>query len=151
MTVAGTWYNELGSVMTLNINGSQLTGTYQTAVGNAKGIYSLVGGLDSLPSSGGQALGFVVAWVNQYGTSNSVTTWSGQYQLIAGIEQIGTQWLLTQETYPGANWASTLINHDLFSRTQPTEEQIAARIARGPAPHPDTIGIPADPDEPKQK
>jgi len=104
MTVAGTWYNELGSVMALNISASALSGSYQSAVGNANGVYALTGGLDTLPNSGGQALGFVVAWVNQYyGSSNSVTTWSGQYQVIGGIEQINTLWLLTCETQPVDN------------------------------------------------
>ena len=152
MTVAGNWYNELGSVMGLNISGSVISGTYQTAVGVATGIYALTGGLDTLPQSGGQAVGFVVAWVNEYGTSNSVTTWSGQYQVIAGVEQIHTLWLLTRETYPSDNWASTLIHNDLFTRTQATEEQIAQRLLRGPAPHPvPGPSIPNDPDSPENK
>lgn len=137
MTVAGNWYNELGSLMTLNVNASVLSGVYQTAVGNAQGIYALTGGVDTLPSSGGQALGFAVAWINQYGSSNSVTTWSGQYQIIAGIEQINMLWLLTQETYPQSNWASTLINNDTFTRNPPSEEALAQRLMRGPAPHPE--------------
>jgi hypothetical protein len=152
MTIAGTWYNELGSVMNLNVNGSVLSGSYQTAVGNAQGIYALTGGLDSLPFSGEQAAGFVVAWINQYGTSNSVTTWSGQYQVISGVEQIHTLWLLTGETYPQDNWASTLIHNDLFMRTQPSKEQIAEILLRGPAPHPiPGPSVPNGPDKPKKK
>ena len=137
MTLVGNWYNELGSLMVLSANGAELTGTYKTAVGNAQGIYPLNGGLDTLPSSGGQAVGFAVAWVNQYGSSNSVTTWSGQYQTINGVEQIVTQWLLTWEAGPQANWASTLIYHDLFMRTQPADDAVAQRLLRGPAPHPE--------------
>ena len=137
MAVAGTWYNELGSVMDLEVSGSTLSGTYQTAVGDAKWIYRLVGSIDTLPITGGQAIGFVVAWVNEYGTSNSVTAWSGQYQIIDGTEEILTQWLLTHETSPEDDWASTLINNDVFTRTPPTPEQIARRLKRGPSPHPE--------------
>ena len=136
MSIAGTWYNELGSVMNLEVNGSVLTGTYQTAVGDAEGIYNLTGGVDTSPLAGKQAVGFVVAWVNQYGSSNSATAWSGQYQTMEGIEEIQTQWLLTQETSPEDDWLSTLVNHDVFTRTAPTPEQVARRKKRGSAPHP---------------
>lgn len=95
MSISGTWYNELGSTMDIQANGSVVTGTYQTAVGDAQGLYDLYGATDTESNETSQAIGFVVAWVNQYGTANSVTGWSGQWQIIDGEETITTMWLLT--------------------------------------------------------
>lgn len=145
MSLEGTWYNELGSEMTLQITqttlcGSSQTvlcGTYQTKVGDASGIYNLVGAFDTDPSSNGQALGFVVAWVNQQnGSSNSVTCWSGQYQMIDGEEVLTAFWLLTAETPISSDWQATLIGKDVFTRNEPPQEQVARALKSGPASHP---------------
>ena len=136
MNLNGTWYNELGSSMTLTVNGNSITGTYQTAVGDASGAYDLVGRTDT-DNDASQAIGFVVVWQNQYGSSDSVTTWSGQYQIINGMGTIVTTWLLTQETDPDDDWASTLVNKDIFTRTAPQEEEIQRQVKRGVKPsHP---------------
>lgn len=136
MPLDGTWYNELGSVMTLEANGSSVTGTYQTAVGDAQGRYPLVGATEPSSRIGSQAVGFVVAWVNEYTNAHSVTAWSGQYQIVDGEEEIVTQWLLTQETPPRDDWASTYIGHDLYTRQPPSEDKVARRLRRGPSAHP---------------
>ena len=138
MSVAGNWYNELGSMMSLHVDGLSITGTYQTGVGDAEGIYQLTGSVDinGDPSGRGQAIGWVVVWVNLYGNSHSVTTWSGQYQIIDGVDEIETLWLLTSETPSSSDWASTLVNKDTFTRTAPSKEMIAkAKRKRMPA-HP---------------
>ena len=136
MNLNGTWYNELGSSMTLVVNGNSITGTYQTAVGDASGTYDLVGRTDT-DNDASQAVGFVVVWQNQSGSSDSVTTWSGQYQNINGIDTIVTTWLLTQETNPNDDWASTIINKDIFTKTAPIEEEIQRQLKRGvKASHP---------------
>ncbi len=138
MSVAGIWHNELGSQMTLEIEEGQfLKGMYQTAVGDGSGIYPLNGQLDTLPNTGGQAVGFIVAWVNAvYGSSHSVTTWSGQYQIIEGKEILTTLWLLTSETVSSQDWASTNVGQDIFTRETPPPETIARRRVTGPASHP---------------
>ncbi len=138
MSVTGTWYNELGSVMNLEVDGASITGTYQTAVGDAEGIYQLTGSVDTDgdPSANGQAVAWVVVWNNDYGNSHSVTAWSGQYQLIDGVEEIEALWLLTSETPAGYDWAATQVNKDTFTRTQPSEGVVArARKKRMPS-HP---------------
>lgn len=136
MNLNGKWYNELGSSMTLTVNGNSITGTYQTTVGDASGIYDLVGRTDT-DNDTSQAIGFVVVWQNQYGSSDSVTTWSGQYQIINGVDTIVTTWLLTQETDPDDDWASTMVNKDLFTRVAPIEEEIQQQIKKGVKPsHP---------------
>lgn len=136
MDLNGKWYNELGSCMTLTVNGNSVTGTYQTAVGDASGTYDLVGRTDT-DNDASQAVGFVVAWQNQYGSSDSVTSWSGQYQIIEGVDTIVTTWLLTQETDTNDDWASTLVNKDIFTKTSPNEEKVQELIKKGvKASHP---------------
>lgn len=137
MALEGTWFNELGSEMILEVNGIIVTGTYQTAVGDAQGIYELYGATDFEPvNPNNQAVGFVVAWDNQYGSSHSVTAWSGQWQMINGQETITTMWLLTSETDASQDWQSTLIGKDAFTRNQPPQEQIEMKARRSAWSHP---------------
>jgi Avidin family len=133
----GTWYNELGSEMILQVNGVVVTGTYQTAVGNAQGIYGLYGATDSEPAvPTNQAVGFVVVWENGYGSSNSVTAWSGQWQMYDGQEIITTMWLLTSETDPSQDWKSTLVGKDVFTRNPPPQNQIEKNVRQSAWSHP---------------
>ncbi len=139
MSASGTWYNELGSMMNLAVEGTSVTGTYHTSVGDADGIYQLVGSLDvdGDPSTKGQAIAWIVVWRNEaHGSSHSITAWSGQYQLIDGVEEIETLWLLTSEVQTNDDWASTQINKDFFTRVQPSQQAIVkAKKKRIPA-HP---------------
>jgi hypothetical protein len=126
----GTWYNELGSVMTIQTNGNTISGTYQTAVGDATGIYNLIGQTDT-DNDASQAVGWVVIWQNQYSSSDSLSAWSGQFQVINGIPTIVTTWLLTKETNPNDDWRSTLVGQDTFTTIQKSQEQIKESIKRG--------------------
>jgi hypothetical protein len=129
-------------MMTLGVDevsdgGSLVTGTYQSKVGDAEGIYTLYGITDEGTGDSTPNIGFTVSWVNpSYGNSNSVTAWSGQLQIIDNEEVMTTLWLLTQETNPTNNWASTRVGQDVFKRNPPTEAQVAARLSRGSLPHP---------------
>ena len=137
--LSGTWYNELGSKMVLKLDGGEIRGTYETAVGQAYGTYELVGRANTQPSQGGQAVGFSVAWQNEHVTSHSATSWSGQYQLGEdGEEQIYTLWLLAREVLPGDDWASVQVGQDVFRREPPSEEAIATKLRTTGAPHPPT-------------
>ena len=126
----GTWYNELGSVMTIKANGNTISGTYQTEVGDPHGIFNLIGLIDT-DNGSSQAVGWVVVWQNQHGNLDSVTTWSGQLQVINGIPTIVTTWLLTQETNLNEDWHSTFVGQDTFTTVQKTQEQIKDSIKRG--------------------
>jgi hypothetical protein len=130
MTLEGLWYNESGSTMEIiNLGDNGLIqGKYKSSVGDAKSWYSLTGFVDPLSSQGSQTIGFVVLWSNaQHGDSHAVTTWSGQYQIDKGEEVIHTTWLLTSATIVSADWQSTLVGQDSFSRTQPSEAEIVKR------------------------
>jgi hypothetical protein len=130
MNLNGTWYNELGSQMTLQTNGNIISGTYQTAVGDASGIFNLIGQI-VLDDDSSLVLGWVVVWQNQFGNSDSVTTWSGQLQSVNGTPTIVTTWLLTSETDPNDDWHSTLVGKDIFTTYQPSEEQVRTNLAKG--------------------
>lgn len=135
MPLDGTWYNELGSEMTLKVEKGLVTGTYRTAVGDAKGDYPLAGRAD-VTNDTTPNIGFVVSWENEYANAESVTSWSGQYQIRGEQEVITTFWLLTMETNPKLNWRSTLVGRDVFRRTKPSEDEINAKLSVGPVSHP---------------
>jgi len=138
MGAEGTWYNELGSRMQISVSGASLWGSYYTAVGRAIDTYVVAGRINPrpFPSPYGQALGWAVGWNNAYLNSHSTTTWSAEYQTIDGEEEIIALWLLTTETRPEDDWASTQVGKDVFTRAAPTEEQIAAHRHRLKASHP---------------
>lgn len=133
MNISGTWYNELGSKMVLQVMGKRISGTYHTKVGDASGDYELVGQMDT-DNDESTAIGWVVIWNNQYGSSDSVTAWSGQVQEFNGVESIVTTWLLTAETDEGDDWHSTLIGKDIFTRLEPSQEKVTANAMKGIKP-----------------
>jgi hypothetical protein len=135
MRLAGKWYNQLGSEMELNVQGGQITGTYKTKVGSAKGIYQLVGRTDT-DDDNVRNVGFVVSWENENGSSDSVTSWSGELQTINGNDVISTTWLLTLETVPEANWKSTLIGKDFFTRNAPSSDEVEQNFKFKAVSHP---------------
>lgn len=136
MYPGGVWYNELGSDMVLSVSGSSVWGSYYSAVGDAYRRYDLVGQIDPQPSPSGQALGWTVAWVNAYQNAHSATSWSGQYQVIGGNDEIVALWLLTSETAPQDDWASTQVGKDVFTRQAPDPDQLEANRRRVPPSHP---------------
>lgn len=117
MHISGTWYNELKSTMVLDaVLDGGFTGSYTTAVssdGCAKGSYRLVGRTD------GQAVAFVVCWVNDESNCEAVSAWSGQAQTIDGEEKIIALWLMTSETSPDKDWTSTRVGQDVFTKKKP--------------------------------
>jgi avidin family protein len=131
INLVGIWYNELGSSIVIDKQMDGIfTGLYESAVGAAKGFYKVVGKYDTdLDQS--FAIGWVVIWNNENGSSDAVTSWSGQIQVIEGKETIGTTWLLCQETAGDNNWRSTKIGKDVFTRLKPEPEEIIVSINKG--------------------
>jgi hypothetical protein len=120
----------------VEVEGEDVRGTYCTAVGGAKGPYALGGRRVSAPSRQGEAVGFVVAWTNDEWSSQSATTWSGQYQVVGGAEVLHTTWLLTRETDPAEDWQSSFVGQDVFTREGPSSEEALTLLRRGPRSHP---------------
>jgi avidin family protein len=138
MGLEGTWYNELGSTLFIeNVSGGMLGGIYETAAsagGCATGTFTVVGATDT--DSGGQTVGFSVAWKNGQSSCNSTTSWAGQYQTLGGSEHFSALWLLAMATSESDDWASTLVGEDVFTRQAPAEEHVTAALRRKRHPHP---------------
>ena len=135
MDLNGTWYNELGSKMELQENEKTITGKYITAVGGGQGEYDLVGRTDT-DYDKSKNVGFVVSWENEHGSCDSVTSWSGQMQIINGEEVITTTWLLTKESEPFSNWKDTLVDKDIFTRKKPSDTDIQEKMNYKRVSHP---------------
>lgn len=139
MSLAGKWYNELGSRMVLRVAKGAISGTYTSAVGpdGVKGVpFPLTGRLDTSvkpdKSQPPTAVGFVVIWT-RFG---SVTTWSGQFVEHGAV--ILTTWLLTETVGEGQGWQSTEVGQDVFTRTQPSPAEVESLLAKWSMsyPHP---------------
>jgi hypothetical protein len=110
--LSGTWKNELGSIMRLWTSSGQLTGVYESTVGEAKYTYPLVGAYNR--DNNTTTVAFVVAWVNGgFGDSNSATAWSGQ---LSEDGTIHTTWMLTKLTDLANLWQSTIVGTNVFVR-----------------------------------
>jgi Avidin family len=134
MSLSGEWINELGSRMKLEADeGGYLVGTYHTQVGNAEGVYALVGAYDKDGGHGSQSLAFCVSWKNDDLNSHSATAWAGQFQRDKDGDVIRTTWLLTRETDNPDDWESTNVGQDVYRRVLEGQRWASARAA---APHP---------------
>ena len=134
MSIAGDWFNELGSMVKFTLDPQdqrQISGTYHTNVGQAQQKnYPLVGRCDAagLPD---QVVSWAVVWdppdpapPSEPPRRPSITGWVGQYHVVLGIEFITTTWLLTRMTDAADDWESTMVSMDFFFRTQPTPQMI---------------------------
>ncbi|GAA4989862.1 avidin/streptavidin family protein [Kitasatospora paranensis] len=112
--LAGDWYNEFGSHLRLVADpAGRLTGTFTPGAGPG-GRRDLVGQFDVGTTAAGIALGWTVAWRDEYGGPASVTSWSGQW--LPGEQRIVAGWLFTTATDPDEAWKATVIGRDTFLR-----------------------------------
>ena len=88
------------------------SGIAKTIDGDVK-EYPFVGRYDT---TGMGVIGWTVNWENKQQNDHMVTTWSGQFQWDASINDwvIFTTWLLTRQTEPNDNWNSTTVGKDTF-------------------------------------
>jgi hypothetical protein len=134
MSIAGDWFNELGSMVTFILDPTdprQIGGKYHTNVGQAQQkTYPLVGRCDdaALPD---QVASWVVVWdppdpplPGQPPRKPSITAWVGQYHVVQEVEFITTTWLLARMTNAADDWESTMVSMDFFFRAQPTSQMI---------------------------
>jgi Avidin family len=138
MDLNGIWYNELNSVMYLEVNDKRVSGWYISAVGEATGPYDLIGFLDVTDET--PTVGWSVAWQNRQQQAHSVTTWCGQAQMIDGDQQIDTTWLLARSTRVAEDWESTMVSKDLFRRMKATQAQVRHAMQRRGVRQVRTIG-----------
>ncbi len=109
---SGSWVNELGSSMELDVNGTVVTGSYRTAVGEPDPgqPYPLSGVIND------DLIVFNVDWLQ----NGSISTWAGQLTMIDGQPVIETMWYLVRQVpdpkEPTELWADTLAGSDRFQR-----------------------------------
>ncbi|WAR26915.1 SAV-like protein [Mya arenaria] len=109
---AGTWRNELSSVMKFTCRDGQIEGQYCSSVGKASYNYPMAGRYLQAEKNT-TMLGWTVSWANkEQGNSESATSWTGLSY--GGQNTIHTQWLLTM--YSPVLWNSTLLNTDTFNK-----------------------------------
>jgi hypothetical protein len=134
MSIAGDWFNELGSMVTFIPDPQdprEIGGKYHTNVGQAQQkTYPLVGRCDNagLPD---QVVSWVVVWdppdpvpQGQPPRKPSITAWAGQYHVVLGVEFITTTWLLARVTDAADDWESTIVSMDFFFRIRPTAQML---------------------------
>jgi hypothetical protein len=106
--VAGTFKNERGSLLTLEVDGSALRGTFRSAVGNVPS--------ESRFAVSGVVNGDVVGFVVDFGRAGSVGAWSGQ---LRGDELV-LLWHLSRDVKDDEEkmglWSSVLTGSDVFVR-----------------------------------
>lgn len=148
MSIAGVWWNELNSKMTIKIDPADsraISGEYRTAVGHGKTRdYPLTGRCDDAKAKN-QTVGWVVVFdppdppdPGKPPRLPSLTVWSGQWHEVTDstgkvVEFITATWILTEQTDPAEEWDSTMVNKDIFFRTQPSAAQVAKAKAYGKA------------------
>ena len=110
------------------------TGVYCSAVGQAEKEYALCGRFDT----GGQTLGWVVSYNNQYMNAHSTCGWSGQIQIDPDIREpvIFTTWLLTTQSTPQNDWNSTNVGSDTFTKMPPGVDLAKRAKLRRQCSHP---------------
>lgn len=142
MDIIGDWYNELGSKMVIQPQGTDprvIIGTYHTAVGTAQQRdYVLAGACDAAGGES-QTVGWAVAFdppdpasPGEPPNSPSTCAWSGQLRSAGSgaeaMEYIVTSWYLTSAIKREDEWESTLAGRDYFFRTAPSTEMLGRAI-----------------------
>lgn len=109
--VSGIWKNQLGSKMTLTLQGKSIKGTYDSPVSSAGNpiVGQLVGWVN------GDLVSFTVNW-----PSAAITSWVGQIINDQGHDVIVTLWHLVTNIpdaqEPTGMWKSTFTGADRFHR-----------------------------------
>ncbi len=109
----GRWRNQMSSFMDLNVNGSTVTGTYNSASSAAGG--SVQGAVTGVTV--GDLIALTVLWTQ----SGSITSWTGQLtEDQDGTSRLRTLWHLVtnipNDQEAGKFWMSTWAGADDFVR-----------------------------------
>lgn len=114
--ISGKWENELGSVMTLTVNGNEVSGTYRTTVGDTAAINqdAPLKGTFQFP---------LISFIVDYKTTHAhcLTAWVGRFEDTGGRLTLKTMWLLgslfsgpEDNPVPKEVWETFNINSDVF-------------------------------------
>ncbi|MDB5691940.1 MAG: avidin family protein [Alphaproteobacteria bacterium] len=109
---SGRWRNQMASFMDLSVNGSNVTGTYNSAASATGG--SVQGAVIGVTV--GDLIALTVLWTQ----SGSITSWTGQLIDDSSAPKLRTLWHLVtnvpDDQEPGEFWMSTWAGADEFVR-----------------------------------
>ena len=131
--ITGTWHNQHGSEMALEVDaGGRITGSFRSGVG-------FPAPEETFPITG-FAAGDLVAFTVHFGGYESLTAWTGHYQIErGGVERIETLWHMTVHVPRGlersSRWKATWSGTDVFlRRPRPAGAEEAGRHPSHPTP-----------------
>jgi hypothetical protein len=113
----GDWVNQLKSTLSItSIDAStgRIEGTYTSPSGTGGESHTLIGWVNSAPSSTGKDNVPVVSFSVQWGGYGSITSWTGYCSIRDGAPTITTLWNLTQANSK-FSWDHIVSNSDLFT------------------------------------
>ncbi|WP_338480485.1 avidin/streptavidin family protein [Pseudomonas trivialis] len=133
-SVAGTWKNDYGSVMTLTVTGNQISGIYQSSTGST-GQYAVTGYQSSsaAASNQGRPVALAIDW-HSLGNEPADPSWNwtsglcGQISLVEHEEVLELSHLLVASSdFPGLAQQGTYVDKLRYRRCSPgvTERQDA--------------------------
>jgi len=118
----GKWYSSVKSSLDLKVEGSTLSGSFNSTEDHSPLSFPLVGVVDPDPSLPNRALSLAVSWIDKDTTKyRSVTSYTGQYHYNGAKEKeaINTTFLMVDETTEANQYKSTYVGYDNFSRKKP--------------------------------
>lgn len=109
----GTWRNELGSEMHLDVDADGVvSGKFRTGVGEPQAGEEF--------DLSGYASGDLLSFAVNFGRYDSLASWSGQHTIDSGTEIIKMMWLLARNVAdadePTDMWAAVLTGSNNFRR-----------------------------------
>ncbi len=125
-SVAGTWKNDYGSVMTLTVTGNQISGVYQSSTGST-GKYAVTGYQSSSAATANQGLPVALAidW-HSMGEEPADPSWNwtsglcGQISLVEHEEVLELSHLLVASSdFPGLAQQGTYVDKLRYRRCSP--------------------------------
>lgn len=112
----GTWYSAVGSKLILEVNGTEITGKFDST--QDPGAFVPVTGVVADVTAGSDfiPIAFTASWPGGDGYSPSVTSYTGQYTEENGVEKIETIFLLADQEQSTVLWRFSRISSDVFTR-----------------------------------
>lgn len=118
----GIWYSSVGSKLELIVDGTVLTGKFDSTQ-DPTGFVPVFGSVASVqPNPDFLPVAFSASWPAGDDYGPSVTSYTGQYTNENGHEQIEVIFLLANQEKSTVLWKSTSIASDVFTREDPTAD-----------------------------
>jgi len=115
----GTWYSSVGSKLVLEVNGTVVTGKFDSTEDPSAYVHVFGSAASVDPNPNFLPVAFTASWPAGKDYGPSVTSYTGQYTNMNGNEQIEVVFLLADQVESRVLWKSTRIASDVFTRKAP--------------------------------